>query len=177
MLAQEKVWPIVENKLVLRSDERRTKNMIQINKILFPIDLTSNSAKVLPYAISLSEKYGGELSFLHVVEDLGRWSGGFYIPHLPLEKYREDALKGAEKALDQICEERLRNFRNFRKKIVYGSPEEEILKAIETEESDLVVMGTHGRQGLESVIFGSVARNIVRKSPVPVLTVNPYKVK
>ncbi len=151
--------------------------MIQINKILFPIDLTSNSAKVLPYALSLSEKYGAEICLLHVVEDLGRWSGGVYIPHLPLEEYREDAIKGAKKTFDRICEEQLGDFRDFRKKIVYGSPEEEILKAIESEGIDLVVMGTHGRKGLESVIFGSVARDIVRKSPVPVLTVNPYKVK
>jgi nucleotide-binding universal stress UspA family protein len=38
-------------------------------------------------------------------------------------------------------------------------------------------MGTHGRKGLEHAIFGSVAENVVKKSPVPVLIVNPHKVK
>jgi len=100
-----------------------------------------------------------------------------YIPHIPLNQYWEETLKGAEKALDKICEEQLQNYRNFQKKIVFGDPAQEILKAIESEEIDIVIMGTHGRKGLESILLGSVARNLVRRSPVPVLTVNPYKVK
>jgi nucleotide-binding universal stress UspA family protein len=41
----------------------------------------------------------------------------------------------------------------------------------------MVVMGTHGLKGLKVVFFGSVAENVVKKSPAPVLTINPYKVK
>jgi hypothetical protein len=41
----------------------------------------------------------------------------------------------------------------------------------------MVIMGTHGRKGLEHVFFGSVAENVLKKSPVPVLTVNPYMEK
>lgn len=151
--------------------------MVKINKILFPVDLTANSSKVFPYVLSVSEKYGAEICLLHVVEDFAKWGGGMYIPHLPLEQYREDALSGAEKALAKVCEEQLQGYRDFQKKIVYGDPAQEILKTIESEKIDMVVMGTHGRKGLENVLFGSVARNVVRRSPVPVLTVNPYKVK
>ena len=151
--------------------------MVKINKILFPVDLTANSSKVFPYVLSVSEKYGAEICLLHVVEDFAKWGGGMYIPHIALEQYREDALRGAEKALGKVCEEQLQGYRDFKKKIVYGDPAQEILKAIESEGIDLVVMGTHGRKGLENVLFGSVARNVVRRSPVPVLTVNPYKVK
>ena len=42
---------------------------------------------------------------------------------------------------------------------------------------DLVIVGTHGRKGVEHTIFGSVAENVVKKSPVPVLVINPYKLK
>ena len=114
---------------------------------------------------------------LTLLKILGNGGGGIYIPHIPLEQYQEDALKGAEKALDKVCEEQLQGYRNFQKMIVYGDPAQEILKAIESEDIDLVVMGTHGRKGLENVLFGSVARNVVKRSSVPVLTVNPYKVK
>jgi nucleotide-binding universal stress UspA family protein len=41
---------------------------------------------------------------------------------------------------------------------------------------DLVVMGTHGRKGIERVLFGSVADRVIKTSPVPVLSINPYKV-
>jgi len=151
--------------------------MVKIQKILFPIDLTDNSSTVLPYVLSLSEKYGSEICLLHVVEDFAKWDGGIYIPHIPLDQYREDALKGAEKALDKVCEEKLKGCPRFQKKIAYGDPAQEILNAIESEDIDVVVMGTHGRKGLEHVIFGSVARKVVRRSSVPVFTVNPYKVK
>jgi hypothetical protein len=47
----------------------------------------------------------------------------------------------------------------------------------QAEGIDLVLIGTHGRKGLELVFFGSVAENAVERSPAPVLTINPYKVK
>lgn len=53
----------------------------------------------------------------------------------------------------------------------YGSPHREILDAIEETGADLVVMGTHGRRGLDHFLLGSVAERVVRASPVPVLTV------
>ena len=151
--------------------------MLEIKRILFPIDFTENSSKILPYVLSISEKYGGIIYLLHVVEDLSKWGGCSYIPHLPLDQYQGAALKGAEKSLHRVCEEQLKSCPNFQKRILYGDPAQEILKTIESEEIDLVIMGTHGRKRLEHVFFGSVAENVVKKSPVPVLTINPYKVK
>lgn len=40
----------------------------------------------------------------------------------------------------------------------------------------MIILGTHGRKGLEKALFGSVADRVVKNSPVPVLTINPYKV-
>jgi len=79
--------------------------------------------------------------------------------------------------MDKICKEQLESCPNFQRKIVSEDPALEILKTIESEGIDMVVMGTHGRKGLEHTIFGSVAENVVKKSPVPVLVVNPYKMK
>jgi nucleotide-binding universal stress UspA family protein len=151
--------------------------MLEIKRILFPVDLTENSSRILPYVLSVSEKYDGMIYLLHVVEDLTKWGGGSYVPHIPFDQYQEDALKGAGKALDRVCEEQLQSCPNFQKIIVSGDPAQEILKTIETEGIDLVIMGTHGRKGLEHVFFGSVAENVVKKSSAPVLTINPYKVK
>ena len=47
--------------------------MIEIKKILFPLDLTENSSKILPYVLSLSEKYNSHVYLLHVVQDLNKW--------------------------------------------------------------------------------------------------------
>jgi nucleotide-binding universal stress UspA family protein len=150
--------------------------MVEIKKILFPIDFTENSAQILPYVLSVSEKYDSTIYLIHVMQDLLKWAG-FYVPHLSMEKSQKEALKSAEKFMNKVCEDQLQSCPMFQRKIVSGDPAVEILKTIESENIDLVIMGTHGRKGLEHSIFGSVAENVVKKSPVPVLTINPYKLK
>jgi nucleotide-binding universal stress UspA family protein len=151
--------------------------MVEMKKILFPIDFTENSSIIFPYVLSVSEKYDGMIYLLHVVEDLSKWSSGYYIPQISLARYQKEALKGAEKTMKRFCKEQLQGSPNFQKRILSGDPVQEILRTIDSEGIDLVIMGTHGRKGLEHVFFGSVAENVVKKSPVPVLTINPYKVK
>ncbi len=150
--------------------------MVEIKEILFPCELGPNSVKILPYVLSVAEKYNANIHLLHVIEDFLKW-GGFYVPHPSLESFQEEALKAAEKFMDNVCDEKMESCPNFKRRIASGDPASEILKTIESEGIDLVIMGTHGRKGLEHTIFGSVAENVVKKSPVPVLIVNPYKLK
>jgi nucleotide-binding universal stress UspA family protein len=150
--------------------------MLEIKKILFPLDLTDNSSKILPYVLSLSEKYNSLVYLLHVVQDLNRW-GKLYVPHPSMDKLQKEANEAAGKAMDTVCETHLQSCPNFQKKVVSGDAADEILKTIEAEDIDLLIMGTHGRKGLEHVIFGSVAEKVVKRSPVPVLSINPYKLR
>ena len=150
--------------------------MIEIKKILFPLDLTENSSKILPYVLSISEKYNSIIYLLHVVQDLNKW-GKLYVPHPSMDVFQNEAIEGAKKAMDTVCENQLQSCPNFQKRVVSGDTVDEILKVIESEEIDLLIMGTHGRKGLDHTIFGSVAENLVKKSPAPVLVINPYKVK
>ena len=148
--------------------------MVEIKKILFPCDLTENCTKILPYVLSTSEKYNSMIYLFHVVEDLLKW-GGFYVPHPNLNILQKEIFKEAEKLIGKVCEDHFQGCPNFQRMIAEGDPATEILRTIESEGIDMVIMGTHGRKGLEHTIFGSVAENVVKKSPVPVLTINPYK--
>lgn len=150
--------------------------MLEIKRILFPIDFTENSSKILPYVLSVADKFNAAIYLMHVVQDFCQW-GGFYVPHLPIASFHTEALKGAEKMLDTVCEEQMQGCPNFQRILLCGDPVTEILKVIEEQKIDLVIMGTHGRKGLDHVFFGSVAENVVKKSPAPVLTINPYKVR
>jgi len=150
--------------------------MINIEKTLFPCDLTRNSVKILPYALSISEKYDSKVYLFHVVQDVIKW-GTFYAPRFSWEQCQEEALKYAEKTMKEICEEQLKGYPNFQRMIVLGDPVDQILETIESEGIDLVIMGTHGRKGLEHTVMGSVAERVIQRSPVPVLVVNPYKIK
>jgi nucleotide-binding universal stress UspA family protein len=147
--------------------------MVKIDKILFPIDLTENPSKVLPYVLSASEKYNSTICLLHVIEDAHIW-GASGVATAYDEK---EALDEAEAEMDKVCEEQLESCPNFQKKVVLGNPAMEILKAIKTEGIDLVVMGTHGRKGTSHIFFGSVAESVMKSSPVPVLVVNSRTVK
>ena len=148
--------------------------MIEIKHILFPCDFSENSSRILPYVLSLSKKYGAMIHLLHVLEDLLKW-GGFYVPHPSLTQYQAELLKGAEEKMEEICEEKMQGCKAFKRIIISGDPAQEILKAIEVHAIDLVIMGTHGYKGLQHTIFGSVAENVVKKSPAPVLVINPYR--
>ena len=150
--------------------------MVEIKKILFPIDLTENSSKILPYVLSVSEKYNSMIHLLHVVPEPHPW-GTVYTPQAAsMDLLQREAQEVSAKALDRVCEDQLQSCPNFQKRTVSGDPATEILKTIEAEDIDLVIMGTHGRKGLEHTFFGSVAENVVKKSPVPVLIINPYKI-
>jgi nucleotide-binding universal stress UspA family protein len=150
--------------------------MLKIEKILFPSELREYSLKTLPFVLSMSEKFNSTIYLLHVIEDISKW-GGFYIPHISLDLYQEEAMEAAEKFMDQVCNQQMQGCPNFQRRILSGDPAAEILKTIESENIDLVVMGTHGYKGLEHAIFGSTAEKVVKKSPVPVMVVNPYKLK
>jgi nucleotide-binding universal stress UspA family protein len=58
---------------------------------------------------------------------------------------------------------------------VSGDPAEEILKYVQREKVDLVVMGTHGRKGIHRILFGSVADRVTKMAPLLVMRVKPYR--
>jgi nucleotide-binding universal stress UspA family protein len=147
--------------------------MIKIEKILFPSELREYSLKILPYVLSMAERYNSTVYLLHVIEDILKW-GGFYIPHVSLHTLQKEAMEAAEKFMDKVCEQQMQGCPNFERRICSGDPAAEILKTIESEDIDLVMMGTHGYKGLEHTIFGSAAEKVLKKSPVPVMVINPY---
>ena len=112
--------------------------MIEMKKILFPCDFSEISSRILPYVLSLSEKYDGTVHLLHVVEDLLKW-GGFYVPHPSLTQYQAELLKGAEEKMEEICAEKMKGCKDFKRIIISGDPAQEILKAIEIHDVDLVM--------------------------------------
>jgi len=156
--------------------------MVEIKKILLPCDLTTNGSKIIPYVLSIAEKYNSTIYLVHVVEDLHGLAPYPYPGMGNDQKVHEKAsrktlLNKVGKMCDEVCDEHFQSCANISKAIVVGHPVVEILKFVESEDIDLIIMGTHGRSRMEHVIFGSVAENVVKKSPVPVLTINPYTLK
>ena len=146
--------------------------MHDFKKILFPVDLSEVSPKLVPYVREMAAKFDGEIHLLFVARILQHFTS-IYVPHPSIYKFEEEMKKGAEKKLQEFTEEYFKDA-PCKAKVILGDAAQEVLNYIQSEGIDLVIMGTHGRKGLEHIIFGSVAERVVKHSPVPVLTVNPY---
>ena len=149
-------------------------DMKEFNKILFPLDLSESSPKLVPYVKLMTRKFGSEIHLLFVARVFEYFSG-IYVPHPSISKFEDEIVKGAKKRLKEFTKEYFSDFPETRAEVVAGDISEEILKYTESNGIDLLILGTHGRKGLEKVVFGSVAERVAKASPVPVLLVNPYK--
>jgi nucleotide-binding universal stress UspA family protein len=150
--------------------------MVTIKHILYPIDFSECSYEVLPYVLSLAEKYGATIYLLYVAHDLSHFAG-FHVPHTSIGGFTKELVEASERMMDQVCDDHLDRCPHFQRRVVVGDVGEEIVRMAETEQIDLIVMGTHGRKGLDRTLFGSVAEFVVKHSSAPVLTVNPYRLK
>ena len=143
---------------------------MEVSRVLWPTDFSSSAEKALPYVTDLTQKYGAEIHVLYVIEDIAHhdsWYGDFDKTHV--DKLMEWADKSAKKRLDQVCEKYLDSCPLYIKHIAVGDPAREILKLIDKEKVDLVVMASHGRRG--DFRFGSVTEKVLKNSPVPVTTI------
>jgi nucleotide-binding universal stress UspA family protein len=137
-------------------------------RILVPTDGSAGSERVLEHAIGLASVHDATVHALYVINS-GSFAG------LPMETSWEgldDMLRAdAEAAMDEVCAIAAESNVPVETAIVEGTPSREIVRFAEREDCDLVVMGTHGRGGIDRLLLGSVAEKVVRASEVPVLTV------
>jgi len=145
--------------------------MKKIEKILFPIDFAENFETLLPWVSTFVNSFDATLYVLFVAQDLGDFTS--FVPHGNLQQFQEEALKAAQKKMSVKAKEDFKAFKKVEARVAQGSPAEKIIEAAQKEGMDLIIMGTHGRKGLERAIFGSVCDKVVRNAPCPVLTINP----
>jgi len=151
-----------------------------IRTILWPTDLSRNSLKSAKHVVSLAEKYQAKIIMLYVGTDLTCMFGGY--AHEPgehhLQHFQEWELKQAKSKMQHLCETELKACPNIEIRLVQGDAAGEILKAVQAEKADLVVITTHGlshdQMEKKSPLFGSVTEKVIRTSPVPVHLVNPF---
>lgn len=144
--------------------------MKSFQNILFATDFSEGAEEAFDYAHALAQSCKGTITLLHVISeplDLR----GFYVPHISFDNLEQEIESGAWKMMEKFCARKFQSGEKYNTVVVPGVPHEQVIKTAEENRSDVIVIGTHGRTGLDHVLFGSVAEKIVRKSPVPVLTI------
>ena len=138
------------------------------DRILVPTDGSAGMARVVEHAVDLASVHGATIHGLFVV-NTATFAG------LPTEStwdgLGEMLRSDAESALDALRETVTERDVPVETCVIEGSPPREIVEYAERNGCDLVVMGTHGRGGIDRLLLGSVAEKVVRGSNVPVLTV------
>lgn len=134
--------------------------------ILLPTDGSEGTAAAARHAGELAETYGATVHVLSVIDGSDGFGGASPATRAWTDAERERAASAIENTEEWLPEAVERT-----SEIRAGDPKTEILAYAEEAGVDLVVMGTHGRTGLDHYLIGSVAEKVVRRSPVPVLTV------
>jgi nucleotide-binding universal stress UspA family protein len=146
------------------------------DRILVPVDYSAHSLKAVGYAAELAQRLGASLDIIHVWDRPTYISDGVMVGHGAEQRSLADMIRDNAKAdmKEFMSKVTLATGVTATNRLLSGDPASAILKELEAEKYDLVVIGTHGRGGLAHLLLGSVAEKLVRHSKVPVLTVPAF---
>ena len=144
---------------------------MELRHILVPYDFSEYSQRAFAWAVQLARQWQCPIDLLHVVPLLTSTSPLLTSGTFNLTNIQENLQADAEASLSQMVAGADTESVNVRPQVLIGEPFHEICRLAEISNSDLIVMGSHGRTGLAHVFLGSVAERVVRHAPCPVLVV------
>lgn len=145
-----------------------TSAMALFKNILVPTDCGPAARRAAEIACGIAAESGASITLLHVwTVPLPSYAQGLTFPLEEMEAAGRQALDAEAARVREKCPSV-----NVKTMLLPGLAFRAVLEAIQEHGFDVVVMGTHGRKGLEHLFLGSVAENVVRAAPVPVMTVH-----
>lgn len=141
---------------------------ISLRNILYATDFSAVADRAVPYAVEIARRYGSKVHGLHVrpleIYGMAPPESWAILKEAAEEQARQEA-KQLSRCFADVPHEAI---------VTEGDTLDSIFAEVERSHIDLIVVGTHGRKGLQKVFLGSVAENILRRATCPVLTVNPH---
>ncbi len=139
-------------------------------KILHPTDFSECATQAQAAAVDFAGKLDGELVLLQVLIETPLY-GESVLNMSKVQSVYDAQRKWAEETLEGRVDDLRRRGVKASWRAQIGVPFEEIVKVAQEEHADMIVMGTHGRTGLNRALLGSVTERVVRLAPCPVLTI------
>ena len=146
--------------------------MMPITRILCPVDLSDCSRHALDYAVAIAKRYGATVSSLLVVPPAAPPIPAADLGPYPMLVFTAEDLAQLRGELEKFVKGFARDV-PFTAAVAEGNVVAQIVRRASDLPADLIVIGTHGRSGLERVMLGSVTERVLLKSPCPILTVAP----
>ncbi|HUU33012.1 MAG TPA: universal stress protein [Vicinamibacterales bacterium] len=144
---------------------------IVLKHILVPTDFSAQSKVALRYAMALADRFGACIHLLHCIQSPFEqpWAAEIYA--VSMADFEKEARRESDVEMATMLSEAERQKYCACVVTETGPPFLNIVNYAQRESIDLIVMGTHGRGAIAHLLIGSVAENVVRKAPCPVLTV------
>ncbi len=140
-----------------------------IKKILVPIDFSDYSKSALRYAVSFAKLFNSEMVLIYVVEPI-IYPPDFSMGQIAIPSMNTEWDKTANEQLEKLSKSEIPGNIRVKTLVKTGKPFVEIIETAADENTDLIIIATHGHSGVEHILFGSTAEKVVRKAPCPVLT-------
>ncbi|NLW80767.1 MAG: universal stress protein [Desulfovibrionales bacterium] len=147
--------------------------MSMFTKILCPVDFSENSTAIAETAREFALKFDAEVLVVYVAPSMIQYEI-FDLPAASLPQLVGDIVSGAEKTMADFVAKHFPDVKATGK-VVSGDAADSIVNLSQTEKADMIIMATHGRQGLNRLLFGSVAEKVVKTATVPVMTIRPQE--
>lgn len=141
---------------------------VALKNILFTTDFSPAADAALPFAIQMARRYGAKLHGVYV-RPFDLYAG---VPPASWPALAEEAERGIKQSTERLENE----LRDIPHNVIVGQGDiwEVLLTVIQENDIDFIVLGTHGRTGIEKMLLGSVAEEIFRRATCPVMTVGPH---
>lgn len=146
--------------------------MPEVKKILFPLEFASITPDVVPWVEFYAQQFGAEIHVLHVVP-YGSFLGVPYAAEIFKAQDEAGLIRKADQAVGEFLNEHFAKPGELITKSVTGDPAKEVVNYAEAQGIGLIIMGNHGKHGLDRGLYGSVSDMVLRHSKIPVLCVNP----
>ena len=146
------------------------KHSIEFKQILIATDFSPASTKALAFALAIARRYRSEISVVHAIPPEPRDQ----IPLEPLPPQLNRRRLEAEQQMKSLSDDIPMSDLNHRLLVGQGRVWDVLASVIRRENVDLLVVGTHGRGGVKKAVLGSVAEQVLRLAPCPVLTIGPH---
>lgn len=167
----EKVVRIAKCPVVTVPPPSVATSTLPFKRILCGIDFSQPSMEGMQFAASLAKESNASLTLLHVLEFPEESEPTATLP-FDMATYRAVVQEDATRRLVGLISEDLRNWCQPATRLVHGKPYEQILSVARELDADLIVLGVHGRNAFDLMLFGSTTNQVTRRATCPVLTLN-----
>ena len=149
--------------------------MSDIQQIIVPVDFHQHTDDLADFAVGVANKLGAKTTFLHVVEQFAQVVAYSDVDSTSFLQADEELFGRAQKKMTEFITKIKASCQFCDGVVLRGIAADSIVEYVRDQKIDMIIMGTHGAQGIEKILLGSVAERVLKRAACPVLIFNPYK--